>query len=314
MPLDPEVAVFVAKMNEAEAKPTELCTPAEARLAGWDWDQFMGPPEPVGSVEHGFIPGPTADLPYRLYRPTLGESLPALVYFHGSGFTTGNIGIADAAHRALANRTGCAILAVNYQKSPEHPFPAPFDDAYAATCWASENADRLGFDSRALGVGGDSAGANLAAAVCLKARDSAGPALALQLLLYPSLDRKFDYPSSLEFADGYLLTLPAMHWYWDNYLQDPRDADNPLACPSRAKSHAELPPAIVLTAEYDPLRDDGKAYADALSAAGVEVRYGSYPGLTHAFLWMAGVSQACRDALSDIGVQVRAVLGDRASA
>jgi acetyl esterase len=128
------------------------------------------------------------------------------------------------------------------------------------------------------------------------------------LLLYPALDRKFDHPSSLELADGYLLTLPAMRWYWNNYLQDDGAADNPLACPSRAESHAGLPAAIVLTAEFDPLRDDGKAYADALSAAGVPVHYGSYAGLTHAFLWMAGVSQACRDAIADVGIRVRAVL------
>ena len=310
MPLAPDVQAFLDEAAAAGGSPLEEGTPAQARAASWAWLNHVGESEPVASVRHTFIPGPTADLAARIYTPAGDGPFPAIVFFHGSGWVIANIEIADAPHRALANRTGCVVVAVNYQKAPEHPFPTPFDDAYASTCWVVEHAAMLGVDPLRIGVGGDSAGGNLAAAVTLQARDAAdGPDLAFQLLLYPATDRRLDYPSMTENAVGYGLTLAGMTWFWEQYLADRADADNPLACPMRAPDLSGLPPAVVVTAEYDPLRDDGAAYAGRLRAAGVPVTERNYVGQIHGFLWMAGVAEGARQLLDDLGRDIRALTG-----
>jgi acetyl esterase len=311
MPLDPQVEAVVQRLNSAGEKPVEESTPAEARIAARDWLDLVGEAEHVAKTEHRFITGPTADLPIRIYTPEGDGPFPGLVFFHGSGWTVSNIEIADAPHRALANRTGCVVVAVNYQKAPEHKFPIPFDDAYAATCWVAEHADELGIDAGRLGVGGDSAGGNLAAAVCLKARDDAAPALAYQLLVYPATDYRFDLPSYSENSEGYLLTTAGMRWFWAQYLADESDAANPLACPMRAADHTGLPPAIIITAEYDPLRDDGEAFAERLKASGVPVIARRYPGMVHGFLWMSGVVDRSRQLIDDIAHDLSALLANR---
>jgi acetyl esterase len=313
VPLDPEVEALLLEMAQAEGKPLEESTPAEARAASWDWLRWVGEPEDVAQVGHRFIPGPTADLPVRIYTPNGVAPFPALVYFHGSGWTISNIELADAPHRALANRTGCVVIAVNYQKAPEHKYPTPFDDAYATLEWVHNHAAGLSVDPSRIGVGGDSAGGNLAAAICLKARDRRGPDIAFQLLVYPATDCRFDLPSMVENSEGYLLTTAGVRWFWGQYLADPADADDPYACPMRAVDFIGLPPAVIITAEYDPLRDDGEAYASRLSEAGVPVVLRRYEGMVHGFLWASGVLAGSRRLLDDLGADVRRLLSDLSS-
>jgi acetyl esterase len=312
MPLDPKAEALLAQMREAGAKPSEELTVPEARLASWAFLELTGEPEEVASVEHRFIPGPTADIPVRIYTPATPASEgphPAIVYFHGSGWVVGNIAISDPATRSLANSTGCVVVSVNYQKAPEHKFPVPFDDCYAATSWVAENAAALGLDPNRIAVAGDSAGGNIAAAVCLRARNEGGPAIAFQVLIYPATDCGWDKPSCIENAEGYLLQRATMEWFWNHYIRSPADAENPYVSPLRAADLSGLPPAYICTAEFDPLRDDGELYAERLREAGVPVKYTQYDGMIHAFYWMTGVFEQARALHAEIADEVRSALG-----
>ncbi len=311
MPLDPQAEALLRSMKEAGAKPFETMMPAEARVAARAFKDLGGPPEDVSSLDHRFIPGPTADLPVRIYRPAgaRDEQLPGLVYFHGSGWVILNIEICDAFSRALANRTGCIVAAVNYQKAPEHKFPIPLDDCYAATRWVFDNAGELRIDPTRIGVIGDSAGGNLAAAVSLRARDENGPKLAYQVLVYPAVQYGWDTPSSLANAEGFLLQRAGMEYFWKHYVRGPEDGKNPYCSPLAAADHSGLPPALIVSAEFDPLCDDGRNYADKLEAAGVPVKFHLYDGMIHGFLWMSGVLDQSKALVDEIGRDVRAALG-----
>lgn len=308
MPLHPQVAHVLDLMARSGGKPLEELTIAEARAGAWGWLDYLGDPEPVARVTDRFIPGPTADLPIRIYRPAGDPPFPAIVAFHGSGWVISNIDLADPPHRALANRTGCIVVAVNYQKAPEHKFPIPLDDAYAATVWVAEHAEELEIHPGAIGVSGESAGGNLAAAVCLRARDAGGPPIAWQLLISPVTDYRFDYPSMTDNAEGYLLTTSAVRWFWSHYLRGPEDTTDPLAVPMRASDLAGLPPAIIVTAEFDPLRDEAEAYADRLAKAGVPTIKRRYDGMVHAFVLMGRYVDASATLLDDLGRDVRDLL------
>jgi acetyl esterase len=309
MALDPQAQALLDQMQEAGAPPFEQMTVGEARQAAYAFIDLQGAPEDVASVGHRFVPGPVCDLPVRIYTPEGEGPFPALVYFHGSGWVILNIEVADIAARALTNRTGCVVVAVNYQKAPEHKFPVPFDDAYAATTWLAEHASELGIDPGRIGVAGDSAGGNLAAAVCLKARDKQGPSLAYQLLIYPVTDYGWDKPSYLENAEGYLLQRETMRWFWGHYLASEAEGDNPLVSPLRAPDLSGLPPALIVTAEFDPLRDDGELYGQRLREAGVPVKISRYDGMIHGFFYMAGVLDQTKNLYDEIGTEVRAALG-----
>jgi acetyl esterase len=309
MALDPQAQALLDQMQEAGAPPFEQMTVGEARQAAYAFIDLQGAPEDVASVGHRFVPGPVCDLPVRIYTPEGEGPFPALVYFHGSGWVILNIEVADIAARALTNRTGCVVVAVNYQKAPEHKFPVPFDDAYAATTWVAEHASELGIDPGRIGVAGDSAGGNLAAAVCLKARDEHGPSLAYQLLIYPVTDYGWDKPSYLENAEGYLLQRETMRWFWGHYLASEAEGDNPLVSPLRAPDLSGLPPALIVTAEFDPLRDDGELYGQRLREAGVPVKISRYDGMIHGFFYMAGVLDQTKNLYDEIGTEVRAALG-----
>jgi acetyl esterase len=309
MALDPQAQALLDQMQEAGVPPFEQMTVGEARQAAYAFIDLQGAPEDVASVGHRFVPGPVCDLPVRIYTPEGEGPFPALVYFHGSGWVILNIEVADIAARALTNRTGCVVVAVNYQKAPEHKFPVPFDDAYAATTWVAEHASELGIDPGRIGVAGDSAGGNLAAAVCLKARDEHGPSLAYQLLIYPVTDYGWDKPSYLENAEGYLLQRETMRWFWGHYLASEAEGDNPLVSPLRAPDLSGLPPALIVTAEFDPLRDDGELYGQRLREAGVPVKISRYDGMIHGFFYMAGVLDQTKNLYDEIGTEVRAALG-----
>ncbi|MFN8009128.1 MAG: alpha/beta hydrolase [Terriglobia bacterium] len=310
MPLDPQAEAFLKILRDSGAPPFETLSPAEARLAALAFKDFGGSPEDVGGIEHRFIPGPTADLPVRIYRPAhvKAESLPGLIYFHGSGWVVANLEVCDSFSRLLTNRTGCVVVAVNYQKAPEHKFPIPLDDCYAATRWVFEDAPSLGIDPNRIAVIGDSAGGNLAAAVTLRARDENGPRLAYQVLIYPALQYGWDTPSYLANAEGYSLERADMIYFWNHYVRTPGDGMNPYCSPLAAKDHTGLPPALVVSAEYDPLCDDGRNYANKLAAANVPVKFRLYQGMIHGFLWMSGVFDQSKVLIDDIGREVQLAL------
>ncbi len=311
MALDPQAEALLKDLKDSGAQPFETMTPAEARVAVLGSKDLGGEPEDVDGVDQRFIPGPTADLPVWIYRPVRGGArpLPGLIYFHGSGWVVANIGVCDSFSRSLANRTGCVVVAVNYQKAPEHKFPVPLDDCYAATRWVFDNASALGLDRGRIGVIGDSAGGNLAAAVTLRARDENGPQLAYQVLIYPAVQYGWDTPSALANAEGFLLQRASMEYFWNHYVRNPRDGMNPYCSPLVAEDHSGLPPALIVSAEFDPLCDDGRNYADKLAAAGVSVKFRLYKGMIHGFLRMAGVLDQSKALLDEIGREVKSALG-----
>jgi acetyl esterase len=236
----------------------------------------------LSTVEFG-IPGPSGEIPARLYR-TSEDTQSAVIHFHGGGFVLGNLDTHDGFCRAFANRTECAVVAIEYRKAPEAEFPAATDDCLAATRWIHANAADLGLDQSRIGVAGDSAGGNLAAVTALRCRDEDGPALTLQVLNYPCLDATLASPSIAENAEGYFLTKSSMNYFWRHYLGRSGAQRDPLASPIFAKTLTGLPPAFVVTAEFDPLRDEGNEYVQRLREDGVEVVHEQVPGTIHAFL------------------------------
>ena len=214
----------------------------------------------------------------------------------------------DSVSRAISNRTGCVLVAVNYQKAPEHKFPIPFDDCYSATEWVFEHASDLGIDRNRIGVIGDSAGGNLAAAVTLKARDIGGQKIAYQVLIYPAVQYGWDTPSAISNAKGYLLERATMEYFWNHYVREPSDGENPYCAPLAAKDHSGLPPALVVSAKFDPLCDDGKHYSNKLRQSGVPVKFSLYKGQIHGFLGMAGILDEAKTLLDEIGREVRLAL------
>jgi acetyl esterase len=265
----------------------------------------LGEPQPVARVKDHRVPGQGGEIPLRLYHPGGDEPLPAVVFFHGGGWVVGNIETHDGYCRALAHAAGVIVASVDYRLAPEHPFPAGVEDAYAATCWVAKHASQLGADPKRLVVAGDSAGGNLAAAVALMARDRGGPTLALQLLIYPITDCNFETPSYRDNAEGYFLTRETMIWFWKHYLPSEADRRQAYASPLRAASLRGLPPALVLTAEYDPLRDEGEAYAQRLTDAGVSTKLIRYDGMIHGFVRRLRIFQAARTALHDVAAALR---------
>jgi acetyl esterase len=292
MALDPQMQEFLDQMKAANAQPLRAPTAEAARKA---FDQLVevlgqGPREPVANIEDRRIPGPAGQIPLRIYTPNEKPPTGVLVWFHGGGWVLGGLESHDPVCRALASGAGCVTVAVDYRLAPENKFPAPVEDCYAATKWAADNLAALGAPGAKVAIAGDSAGGNLAAAVALMARDRGAPKLALQLLIYPAIDAANDTPSQKQFAeDGYILSRLDMEWFWGHYLNSPADRENPYACPNRAADLRGLPPALVMTAGYDPLRDEGDAYAGQLKRAGVAATLSRYPGVTHGFFSMAAM-------------------------
>jgi acetyl esterase len=264
-----------------------------------------GTPEPVEAVTERDIDGPGGPLRLRVHRPAGAGPLPALVYFFGGGWVLGTIDTSDGICRALANAAGCVTVSVGYRLAPEHRFPAAVHDCAAGVHWVAANAAGLGVDAGRIGVGGDSAGGNLAAAVTLLCRDT-GPRLAHQLLVYPNTDHGADTASRRESVDPLLFNRTSVDWYWGHYLRSPADGADPLASPLRAPDLSGLPPATVVTAEYDPLRDEGEAYAARLAAAGVPVELRRFDGMIHGFFAMSGDLDQGREAVAWAADRLRA--------
>lgn len=304
MSLAPEIDAFLKRLDALNLPQVWQAPVDEIRRNTQGRTITSGPVENILEISNRFIPGPTADLPIRIYRPTVATNAPAIVYFHGGGWVLNFLDIYDASLARLANQSGATIIAVNYQKAPEHPFPIPFDDCYATLLWVVANATNLGIDENRIGVAGDSAGGNLAAAVALKARDN-DIALSVQILIYPATDRNFDTASYKENATGYGLSTQAMQWFWDQYLQGSHHDENPYAIPMRASSFKALAPAIIITAQYDPLLTDGERYAELLHRDGVPVLYKGYEGMIHGFFTNMAITPTAQQAIDFIAYEVK---------
>jgi len=289
MPLDPQAKAVLDQFASMGGPQLHEMSVAQARELILGMVALGGEPESIARVENRTVPGPAGQIPVRIYTPVGTAPFPVLVYFHGGGWVIGNLDTHDGICRSLANRVGCLVVSVDYRLAPEHPFPAAPEDCYAATRWLAEHAGSLGGDKGRIAVGGDSAGGNLAAVVALMARDRGGPKLAFQLLVYPATDTDFETRSYRENSEGYFLTRADMVWFWNHYAPRDEDRRNPYAAPLRAASLRGLPPALVITAEFDPLCDDGNAYAARLREDGVPVRLSQQDGLIHGFFQMGAV-------------------------
>lgn len=308
MPLDPQIQFLLEQMAAAEAPPLSAASVEDARnqilLMVSLWNSEL---EPIQHVENRGIPGPAGNIPVRIYTPEGTGPFPVLVYFHGGGWVIGNLETHDNGCRQIANAAGCIVVSVDYRLAPEHKFPAAADDCYAATQWVAENASALNGDPARIAVGGDSAGGNLAAVVSLMARDKGGPPLMYQVLIYPVTGYHTPgTPSYQENAEGYFLTRDDMIWFWNHYLNSEDESKHPYASPLQAASLQGLPPALVLTAEYDPLRDEGELYAARLQEAGVPVIQRRYNGLIHGFFGMSAIVEQSKRAFTETIEALRA--------
>ncbi|MEO6500993.1 MAG: alpha/beta hydrolase [Jatrophihabitantaceae bacterium] len=310
MPLDPQVRQWRERRIADQVRPLYTQTLAEARAADLAEIQAgAGDPEPVHEVQDHQIPATSGQLPLRLYRPEGQDPQPALIYFFGGGWTLGQIDTCDGICRTLANAAGCVVIAAGYRLAPEHKFPGAVNDCFDAVSWIAEHAGELGIDPDRLAVGGDSAGGNLAAAVTLLAKQQGGPRLAAQLLVYPNTCYEADTPSLRQNDDPSMFNRRSVDWYWGHYLATPADGKNPLASPLLAADHAGLPPALVITAEYDPLRDEGEEYAHRLRSAGVPTELSRYDGMMHGFFLMYPMLEGGRRAVEEAVGFLRAQFG-----
>ena len=308
MPLSLKMRAVLLVARLSGGKPLNELPVAEARRATVMRVGKSRAAAPVAGIADRVIPGPAGDIPIRIYTPEGVGPFALLVYFHGGGFVVGSIDGADMICRALCHGAGCIVVSVGYRLAPEHTFPAAPDDCLAATRWAAGHAAELGADPARLAVAGDSAGGNLAAVTALRMRDEGGPPLRGQLLIYPVADYHTPpTPSYLANADGYLLTRAMMIWFWGHYLNHAGEADDPHAAPLRAPDLAGLPPALVITAEFDPLRDEGERYAERLRLAGVPTALSRYDGMIHGFLLLADLFEESRRATNEASAWLRQV-------
>lgn len=301
MSWDPDAAAMLQAV--AENKPMTLDTlPVDVARKALAAAPVAPGPE-LSAVVERTVPGPAGPVPVRVYRPGPDDGLPVLVWFHGGGWTLGDLDVSDGVCRHLAAEAGCVVVSVDHRLAPEHPFPAPLEDAYAAVAWVAGNAAELGGDPRRVAVGGESSGANLAAAACLLARERRGPQLRAQLLVCPMTGHD-PAAASMSAEENALLAPREVAWFWANYVggADPRD---PLAAPAHADV-AGLPSAVVVTAEHDVLRDEGRAYAGKLRAGGVPVQALHYDGVFHGFFSHTRMLRRAREAMTDVTAALRA--------
>ncbi len=301
MSLNRQVAEMLDERRKGSAQPLYELSLEQARADDLASIQAGGGAVvPVGEVRDLTLPGPAGDLPARLYHPSGEGPFPVLLYLFGGGWTLGSLETCDGVCRQLCADTSCLVMSVQYRRAPEDRFPSAPEDCYAAAAWLAENAALLGGDPQRLAIGGDSAGGNLSAAVTLMARERGGPSLACQVLVYPNTDYRADTSSRREIDDPAMFNRHSVDWYWGHYLTDAKDGDNPFASPLRAASMRNLPPALVISAEYDPLRDEAEAYAHRMQADGVPVTLTRYDGMVHGFFTMSGILDDARKALRQV--------------
>lgn len=319
--LDPQVATLLEVIEAIGLPPSYATSPASARQR---LEEYFGgqDTEPVGGTTEYEIPGPAGGIPVRQYSPDGPSPHPLVVFYHGGGWTIGSLDTHDNLCRALVNRADCAVVSVDYRLAPEHPFPAAFHDCYAAAEWAAEYAGQIGCDPDRIAVAGDSAGGNLSAAVALRARDvkrgvgfhdepGEAPDIVHQTLLYPAVNSPAGpyFESYEENAEDYFLERASMEYYYDHYVDDPADARNEYLAPLLAADLSDLPPASVLTAGFDPLRDEGRAYADRLREASVEVSHQEFDGQIHGFVSMTDEIDRAQDGLDFLAGELASAFG-----
>src|SRR5262245_9635894 len=300
MPLDPQAQKIIDALNALNLKPVEESTVEEARESMRSRTAALGPFEDVAAVTDHRVPVKSGEITVRVYSPGGKGPLPALVFYHGGGWVIGDLYTHDGICRSIANAAGCIVASVDYRMAPEQKYPVAVEDSYTGFEWVLANAGKLGVDARRVAVGGDSAGGNLAAAVSLMARDRGTTLPIQQTLIYPVTNYSFDTPSYRENATGFLLTLAGMRWFWNHYLARDAQGKEPYASPLLAQSLAGLPPALVITAGCDPLRDEGEAYAARLRDAGVPVTLTRYEGIFHGFIRMTRLLDKAKAALDEI--------------
>ncbi len=308
MPVHPQVQTLLDAMAQAGGPRTSELSPEEAR-AGYRVLASMEQGEEIQRVDDRLVPTPDGDVPVRVYTPaeSVGANRGVLLWLHGGGWVIGDLDTADATCRALANRAGSVVVSVDYRLAPEHRSPAALEDAMSALMWTVENSELLGVDASKVAVGGESAGGHLAALLCQRVRDEFGPDIDFQLLVCPVTDLTLSHQSMDDNGEGYFLTKDTMTWFVESYLGDQEPKD-PAVSPLLAESFTNLPPALVITAEYDPLRDEGEAYAGRLDEAGVPVEHLRYDGQIHHFFVMPSMLDAGRDALDVAGAALRSAL------
>ncbi|HXW85444.1 MAG TPA: alpha/beta hydrolase [Candidatus Binataceae bacterium] len=308
MPLHPQAKMVLDQMKAAGLPELGTLPPVETRKIMDQMRLARGVEvEKIAHVEDRRIPGPSGEIPVRIYRPDVPGTLPVLVYYHGGGWVIGDLESHDGTCRALSNRGRCVTVAVDYRLAPEHKFPAAVDDAYAATLWVAKHASELNVDPRRLAVGGDSAGGNLAAVVSILARDRKEPAITFQLLIYPATDAALDTYSHKTFTD-YLLTDKSVRYFYGHYLRSEADKKDPRMSPALTTNLKGLPPALIITAEFDPLRDEGEAYAKKLTEAGNAAKFARYEGMIHGFFGMPQMLDSAKAAIDEAGGALRKAL------
>ena len=309
MPINPQCQSILDMMAQMKVPDFSVMSPGDARrvFAGFPRPEH---PTPVAQVEERTIPGPGAEgLRLRIYTPESAAPKGALLYLHGGGWVMGDLDIYDEISRTLASQSGLVIITLAFRLAPETPYPGALEDCYAALSWIADEAASLGVDPERVGLIGDSSGGNLAAALSLMTRDRSGPKVALQVLICPITDHQMDTPSYREFAEGCFLTRTSMQWFWDHYLPDLAQRSEPHASPLRAADHSGLPPTFVITAEYDPVRDEGEAYARALEEAGVKTKLVRYEGVVHGFIGFSAMVERSREMLRAVAEHASEHLG-----
>ena len=306
MPLDPILQMMTDNARANGGGGGLRAGTVEQARTGYDAMVAAGGESPeLASVEDRTIPGPAGEIPIRVYTPVGEGPFPVVVFYHGGGFTIGSLTSHDPVARRICGEAEAIVVAVDYRLAPEHPFPAAVEDAFAALQWVAANAAELGGDPSRLAVCGDSAGGNLSAVACLMARDAGGPAVRFQALIYPTTDARADYPSVQESGDSIFLSADSMQWFYEQYQSDKLDW---RASPILAEDLSNLPPALIITAEYDTLRDEGEAYGEALRSAGNDVTVRRYDGMAHVFFQLWGVLDAAKQAMTETTTALRAAL------
>ena len=308
MPLDTQVEALLEAAKKANVAELWQLSPDDARAEYRRRTERLMMDVDIHRFEDRDIDGPGGSIPIRIYTPrelASGEKLPVLVWFHGGGYVIGDLDTHDSACRALANETDCIVVAVDYRLAPENKFPAAVDDCFAAFKWVIKNAPAINADGARVAVGGDSAGGNLAAVVSILARNAGLPNIVFQLLIYPVTAPEPETKSHHAFAEGYLLTRKTITWFFTHYIRNSKDTKDFRYAPLEADDLSSLPPALVIVAGYDPLRDEGVEYAEALIHAGNRVRLSNYEGMVHGFYLMGGMVDASRRAISESAAMLR---------
>ncbi len=309
MTVHPDIKALLDQLNQDEGPRIWEMSTSEARELYQGMAAMLDPTDvPIGKVEDMSFTTAAATVPVRVYTPVAapGGPLPCLVFYHGGGFVIGDLDTHDALCRQLANHACCKVVAVHYRRAPEDQFPAAVDDSLAAIHWVESQAGNLGIDANRLAVAGDSAGGNLAAVVSQLTQQVKGPKVCFQILIYPTTRVRAETESMTENAEGYFLDRATMDWFMDCYIPKDVDTTDPRLSPLLAEDLSGLPPAYVITAGFDPLRDEGKAYADRLSSSGVEVTYKHYDDMIHGFFNMTGLLEDGRDAVKEAAKALKA--------